>query len=64
MGSGRGADLLTVVEAAEYLRVSVSAIRRLQQARRIAFIKIGGSLRFARADLAAYLSKQRITTIE
>jgi len=64
VGSGLAADLLTVVEAAKYLRVSVSAIRRLQQGRRVAFIKIGGSLRFARSDLAAYLVKRRITPIE
>jgi len=61
---GGRSDLLTVVETAEYLRVSVSAIRRLQQRRCIAFIKIGGSVRFARADLAAYVAKQRVKPIE
>jgi excisionase family DNA binding protein len=41
-------DLLTIPEAAELLKISVSGMRRLQQRRRIPFTKIGSSIRFAR----------------
>jgi len=42
------------------LTISVSGVRRLQQARRIPFFKVGGSLRFAKDDLASYLARQRV----
>jgi len=52
--------LFTIAQAAEFLTISVSGVRRLQQARRIPFIKVGGSLRFAKDDLASYLARQRV----
>lgn len=59
-GEGLVPDLLTIPEAARLLKVSVSGMRRLQQQRRVAFYKVGGSVRFARQDIARYLSKNRI----
>jgi excisionase family DNA binding protein len=56
-------DLLTIREAAKLLRLSVSAMRRLQQQRRIPFIKVGGSIRFARCDIASYLNRNRVQAI-
>jgi excisionase family DNA binding protein len=53
-------ELLTVAEAAEFLTISNSGVRRLQQSRRIPFFKVGGSIRFARRDLVSYLARQRI----
>jgi len=57
-------DLLTVAEAAALLKISKSGIRRLQQARRLPFLKIGSSVRFNRADLATYLSKIRVDAFD
>jgi excisionase family DNA binding protein len=56
-------DLLTIREAANLLRLSVSGLRRLQRQRRIPFIKLGGSIRFDRRDLANFLNKNRVQTI-
>ncbi len=53
-------ELLTIDEVAEWLRVSVPSVRRLQQGRYIPFIKIGGSVRFAKEDVVQYLKKMRI----
>lgn len=60
MGSS---ELLTVAQAAKVLGVSGSGMRRLQQGRHIPFFKIGRCVRFARSDLAAYLSRRRIEPI-
>lgn len=56
-------DLLTVADAARLLGVSASAMRRLQQGRRVPFFKVGRCVRFARSDLAAYLMKRRIEPV-
>jgi excisionase family DNA binding protein len=56
-------ELLTVAEVAEQLRISVSGVRRLQQARQLPFIKVGGSIRFFKSDIFAYLKKQRVGSI-
>jgi excisionase family DNA binding protein len=56
-------DLLTIPDAAEVLKISVSGIRRLQQRRRIPFIKVGGSIRFARQDLMSFLDRNRVDAI-
>jgi excisionase family DNA binding protein len=56
-------DLLTIREAANLLRLSVSGVRRLQRQRRIPFIKLGGSIRFDRRDLVSLLNKNRVKTI-
>jgi len=56
-------ELLTVAEAARLLRISVSGMRRLQQARRIPFVKVGGSVRFNTRDLVAYVRSNRVEAI-
>jgi excisionase family DNA binding protein len=56
-------DLLTIREAANLLRLSVSGVRRLQRQRRIPFIKLGASIRFDRRDLVSLLNKNRVQTI-
>ena len=63
-GSGPAVELLTVAETAAFLRISKSGVRRLQQARQLPFIKIGGSVRFAKRDLLAYLARQRVGPID
>jgi excisionase family DNA binding protein len=57
-------ELLTVGETASFLRVSITGIRRLQKARHLPFFKVGGSLRFAKSDLLAYLQKRRIEPVD
>lgn len=57
-------ELLTIRELAELLKISVSGARRLQQARCIPFIKIGGSVRFLKSDVASYIEKQRVGAID
>ena len=56
-------ELLTIPETAEFLRISVSGVRRLQQGRQIPFFKIGGGIRFAKGDLVSYLTRQRIGSV-
>jgi excisionase family DNA binding protein len=56
-------ELLTVTEAAEFLRISKTGIRRLQQGRHLPFFKVLGSVRFSKADLLSYLEQARVRPI-
>jgi excisionase family DNA binding protein len=53
-------ELMTVAEAAAFLRISESGVRRLQHGRQVPFIKVGHSVRFAKRDLVLYLTKRRV----
>jgi excisionase family DNA binding protein len=55
--------LLTISDVAELLKLSASTVRRLQRQRKIPFIKVGGSVRFVKGDLAAYLERRRVSAI-
>ncbi|MDO8514136.1 MAG: helix-turn-helix domain-containing protein [bacterium] len=57
-------ELLTIKEVAELLKISQMSVRRLQQGRHLPFIKVGGSIRFAKSDIVEYLKKQRIDSIQ
>nr|QIG95514.1 helix-turn-helix domain-containing protein [Bradyrhizobium sp. 6(2017)] len=57
-------ELLTIAEVAKLLRVSVPSVRRLQQRRRIPFVKIGGCVRFTKNDIMLYLAKQRVQAVD
>lgn len=56
-------ELLTIKDVAELLKVSQSSVRRIQQGRRLPFIKVGGSIRFAKNDIVEYLKKERVESI-
>jgi excisionase family DNA binding protein len=56
--------LLTIADVAQLLKISIPTVRRLQQHRKIPFIKVGGRVRFARGDIAAYLEKRRVQSID
>jgi excisionase family DNA binding protein len=56
--------LLTIPDVAELLKISISTVRRLQQHRKIPFVKVGGCVRFNRSDIAAYLEKRRVSSID
>jgi len=60
---GTALELLTIPEVAHFLKISVPSVRRLQQQRKIPFFKIGGRIRFARSDVAAYLFTRRVRSI-
>jgi excisionase family DNA binding protein len=57
-------QLLTIRQTAELLRISASGVRRLQEKRLIAFIKVGGNVRFAMSDIVSYLEKRRVRPID
>ena len=40
-------------------KISVSSVRRLQSARALPFVKVGGSVRFTKGDIASYLARNR-----
>ncbi len=61
--SSQTMELLTIAGVAEFLKISESTVRRLQQRRLIPFFKVGGSIRFTKSDLVSYLEKQRVETI-
>ena len=56
-------ELLTISEAATFLRISKTGVRRLQQGRHVPFFKVLGSVRFAKADLLSYLEGVRVELI-
>jgi excisionase family DNA binding protein len=55
-----GTRYLSVPEAAKYLNTSERFIRRLIAERRVAFHKLGKHVRFAIADLDAYVADGRV----
>ncbi|OGG50422.1 hypothetical protein A2704_05805 [Candidatus Kaiserbacteria bacterium RIFCSPHIGHO2_01_FULL_54_36b] len=62
--SSKTAELLTIPETAEFLKVSNSTVRRLQQQRQLPFIPVGRSVRFAKDDILSYLQKRRVESID
>jgi excisionase family DNA binding protein len=56
-------ELLDVKETAAFLKVSVGTVRRLQDQRKISFITVGGSVRFAKSDIISYLTRKRVAAI-
>jgi excisionase family DNA binding protein len=56
--------LLTIADVAEILRISGPTVRRLQQQRKLPFIKVGGRIRFTRGDIVSYLEKRRVRPID
>jgi excisionase family DNA binding protein len=62
--AGSMPELLTIAEVAELLKISVPSVRRLQQQRKVPFVRVGGSIRFFRSDIASYLEKRRVRSID
>jgi len=56
-------ELLNVEEAAERMGMSVRYVRRLIAERRIAFYRIGRSIRIDSADLTALVESSRVEPI-
>ena len=55
--------LLTIPDVAALLTVSIATVRRLQQQRKLPFIKVGGSIRFERGDVISYVVARRVCAI-
>jgi excisionase family DNA binding protein len=51
-------EILTLKEVAEYLKVTDRTIYRLAGAKRIPAFKVGGTWRFSRADIDAWIRRQ------
>lgn len=50
--------IMTIGEVAEYLKVTERTIYRLAGAKQIPAFKVGGSWRFSKADIDAWIKKQ------
>jgi excisionase family DNA binding protein len=61
--STQPAELLTVDEVAELLKISASTVRRLHSDREIPFVKVRGSVRFVRKDIVSYIARCRVEAI-
>jgi excisionase family DNA binding protein len=52
--------LLTRPEAAQWLGTSERHLERLTSERRIPFVRVGGKIRYLRADITAWLQANRV----
>ena len=59
MSSSKPFRLLTISEAAEYLAISERSIKRLIARGHLPCIRVGSALRFAFADLEAFIARNR-----
>jgi len=57
-------EILTPNDLADFLRVSRTTVYRLVESRDIKFYKVGGSLRFNKADVELYLDKNCVESIQ
>ena len=53
-------DLLTADEVAAQLRTTARLVRRLVSERRIEYVKVGRSIRFEHAAVAAFVARNRV----
>ena len=59
-----GADLLTLTEVCELLKVSKAYIYSLTHQKRIPHIKMSGHLRFRRSDIDNWLTEQEVRSAD
>jgi excisionase family DNA binding protein len=57
-------ELWTIADVAEFLKLSIPTVRRLQQQRHIAFVKVGGRIRFTKSDIMSYLETRRVRSVD
>ena len=55
-------DILLIKDVAEYLKVTERTIYRLAAAKKLPAFKVGGSWRFSRADIDAWIKAQTSIT--
>ncbi len=56
--------IMTIVEVADYLKVTERTIYRLAAAKKIPAFKVGGSWRFPRADIDAWIKQQSMAMLD
>jgi excisionase family DNA binding protein len=56
-------EMISTRQLAEILNISKVGVYRLTEQRKIPFYKIGGSIRFDRADVMEYLKRNRVDPI-
>jgi len=56
-------SLLTPLDLAETLNVSVGHVYRLVAQRRVPFVKLGGALRFRRESIERWIVGQEVATV-
>lgn len=57
-------EILIIQEAAEYLRISVTTLRRYAYERRVTHYKLKGKVVFRKADLEKFLDTRKIESFE
>ena len=57
-------EILLINEAAAFLRVSATTLRRYIASRQIAFYKLKGKILFRRLDLERFLDSKRVESFE
>lgn len=57
-------EILTIKQVAEYLKVTERTIYRLAGAKKIPAFKVGGTWRFARADIDAWIKQQSMEGLD
>ena len=56
-------ELLTIADVAEMLKISATGVRRMLLTRQLPFIKVGGSVRFAKSDIVDYLKRRHVDSM-
>jgi excisionase family DNA binding protein len=56
--------IMTIGEVADYLKVTERTIYRLAGAKQIPAFKVGGSLRFSKADIDGWISRQSTADLD
>ncbi len=54
--------LLTVEEAADYLKVSVSSVHAMRREKGLAYVKVTADVRFRRSDLNRFISQHIVSS--
>jgi len=54
------AEIMTIREVAEYLKVNERTIYRLLSAKKLPAFKVGGSWRFKRSDIDNWIASQSV----
>ena len=64
VSSPGSSGIMTIGEVADYLKVTERTIYRLAAAKKVPAFKVGGSWRFSRADIEAWIKQQSTVGIE
>lgn len=58
------AEILTIKQVADYLKVTDRTIYRLAAAKKIPAFKVGGTWRFSRADIESWIKHQSMDALD